>query len=131
MPFALVLTVVLAGLAAFQAALAAGAPWGTLAWGGQHRVLPVRLRVASAVSILVYLLIDLIAWTRVGALRLFPPPVAEVAMWVIFGYFSLGILMNAVSRSPAERYTMVPVALVLAVSSFFIALGWGALAYAV
>lgn len=131
MPFALALTVVLAALAAFQVALAAGAPWGTLAWGGQHRVLPARLRVASAVSILVYLLIDLIAWTRVGALTLFPPPVAEVAMWVIFGYFSLGILMNAVSRSPAERYTMVPVALVLAVSSFFIALGWGALAYAV
>lgn len=128
MPFALGLTVVLALLAAFQIALALGAPLGRFAWGGQHRVLPPRLRVGSAVLVLIYVLIDLIAWDRVGAIALFPAGFAEVAMWVIFAYFMLGILMNAVSRSKPERFTMVPVTIVLAVLSLFIALGCGALA---
>lgn len=72
MPFALGLTVVLALLALFQIALALGAPLGRFAWGGQHRVLPPRLRVGSAVSVLVYVLIDLVAWDRVGAIDLCP-----------------------------------------------------------
>lgn len=131
MPFALALTVVLVLLALFQLALILGAPLGRYAWGGQHRVLPARLRVGSAVSILIYALIALIAWDRVGAIELFGEPFAEIAMWVIFGYFVLGIVMNAASRSKPERFTMVPVAVVLAVLSFFIAMGYGELASAI
>lgn len=131
MPFALALTVVLALLALFQLALILGAPLGHLAWGGQHRVLPARLRVGSAVSILIYALIDLIAWDRVGAVDVFAEPFSEIAMWVIFAYFVLGIVMNALSRSKPERYTMVPVSLVLAVLSFLIASGTGELAAAI
>ncbi|WP_169580891.1 hypothetical protein [Microbacterium thalassium] len=131
MPFALALTVVLVLLALFQLALILGAPLGRYAWGGQHRVLPARLRVGSAVSILIYALIALIAWDRVGAIELFGEPFAEIAMWVIFGYFVLGIFLNAASRSKPERLVMVPVAVVLAVLSFFIAMGYGELASAI
>lgn len=130
MPFALTLTVVLALLAAFQLALVFGAPLGRFAWGGQHRVLPKRLRIGSAVSIIIYALIVVISWDRVGAVDVFPPPFAEIATWVIFAYFVLGILMNAISRSKPERYTMVPVTLVLAVLSCLIAMGYGMLAMA-
>jgi hypothetical protein len=130
-PFALALTVILAALAVFQLVLIFGAPLGRFAWGGQHRVLPARLRIGSAVSILVYALIDVIAWDRVGAIEVFPEPFSAVAMWVIFAYFVLGILMNAISRSKPERYVMVPVSIVLAVLSFFIAAGYGELAIAV
>ncbi|MFE7844285.1 hypothetical protein ACFUTX_03715 [Microbacterium sp. NPDC057407] len=131
MPFALALTVVLALLSLFQLALVLGAPIGRFAWGGQHRVLPARLRIGSAVSILIYALIDLIAWDRVGAVDVFPEPFSEVAMWVVFGYFVLGIGMNAISRSKPERYTMVPVCIVLAALSFVIATGAGELTPAV
>ena len=131
MPFVLALTAVLTVLAVFQLALVLGAPLGRFAWGGQHRVLPARLRVGSAVSILIYAVIDIIAWDRVGAINVFADAFSEVAMWVIFAYFVLGILMNALSRSKPERYTMVPVSAVLAVLSFFIAMGYGALATAV
>lgn len=127
-PFAIALTVVLALLVIFQIALALGAPWGHFAWGGQHRVLPKGLRIGSAVSILIYALIAAIAWARIGAIDLFPEAFAQVAMWVIFGYFVLGILMNAISRSKPERFTMVPVTIVLAVLSFLIAMGYGELA---
>ena len=131
MPFALALTVVLLALAIFQSALVFGAPLGRFAWGGAHRVLPTRLRIGSAVSIVVYALIDVIAWDRVGAIDVFPAPFSEVAMWVIFGYFVLGILMNAISRSKPERNLMVPVSIVLAVLSFLIAMGFGEFATAI
>ena len=131
MPFALALTVVLVALAVFQLALVFGAPLGRFAWGGAHRVLPTRLRVGSAVSIVIYALIDVIAWDRVGAIDVFPEPFSEVAMWVIFGYFVLGIVMNAISRSKPERNLMVPVSIVLAVLSFLIAMGFGVLATAI
>ena len=131
MPFALALTVVLAALAVFQLALVFGAPLGRFAWGGAHRVLPTRLRVGSAVSIVIYALIDVIAWDRVGAIDVFPAPFSEVAMWVIFGYFVLGIVMNAISRSKPERNLMVPVSVVLAVLSFLIAMGFGEFATAI
>ena len=129
-PFALALTVVLGLLAVFQLALILGAPLGRFAWGGQHRVLPARLRIGSAVSILVYAFIALIAWDRVGAIDVFGEPFSEIAMWVIFAYFVLGIGMNAISRSKAERATMVPVSIVLAALSFLIAMGYGELATA-
>jgi hypothetical protein len=122
-PFVLALTAILAVLAVFQSMLVLGAPLGRFAWGGQHRVLPVRLRIGSAVSILIYALIAVIAWDRVGAIDIFAEPFSEIAMWVIFAYFVIGIPMNALSRSKPERYTMVPVSAVLAVLSFFIAMG--------
>ena len=131
MPFAIALSVILLALAIFQLALAFGAPLGRFAWGGQHRVLPVRLRIGSAIAIVIYAVIVLIAFDRVGAIDVLPDVFAVVAMWVVFAYFALGIVMNAVSRSKPERYVMVPVTIVLTVLSFFIAMGYGAAATAV
>ena len=54
--------VLLAGLAVFQIALAAGAPLGHLAWGGKHRVLPKGLRIASALSVGLYVLFRRRGW---------------------------------------------------------------------
>ncbi len=130
-PFALALTALLGLLTLLQIGLILGAPLGAFAWGGQHRVLPARLRFGSAVSIVVYGLIVVIAWDRVGAIDMFPHPFSEVAMWVIFAYFVLGIGMNAISRSKPERYTMVPMSAALAGLSFLIAMGYGEVAMAI
>lgn len=128
MPFALVLTVILGVLALLQLALASGAPLGRFAWGGRHRVLPARLRIGSAVSILIYAFVVMVAFDRLGAIDVLPSGFSEVTMWVVFAYFCVGIVMNAISRSKPERYTMTPVCLVLAALSLLIAMGWGALA---
>ncbi len=119
---AIVLTVILAALAVFQLALALGAPIGHFAWGGAHRVLPTRLRIGSLVSILIYALIVVLALDRAGALEVVPDPVSTVGMWVVFGYFVLGIPLNAISRSRPERFTMTPIVIALAVLSLFVAL---------
>jgi hypothetical protein len=116
--------VLLAALAVFQLALILGAPIGHFAWGGQHRVLPTRLRVGSAVSIVLYALFAVILLERAGLVTVFGNDVfVQVSSWVLFGYFTLGILMNGISRSKPERNTMVPVTVVLAVLTLIVALG--------
>ncbi|HRN28494.1 MAG TPA: hypothetical protein PK890_02135 [Terrimesophilobacter sp.] len=45
-----------------------------------------------------------------------------MAMWVVFGFLALGVLMKAVSRSKPERYTMTSVVLALAALALVIAL---------
>lgn len=109
-------------LVVFQVALAVGAPWGRLAWGGQHAgVLPRRLRVASALSVLIYGFLASVVLDRAGNIALYPEAVSRVAAWVIFGYLVIGVIMNAASRSRLERFVMTPVALVLAVSALLVA----------
>jgi hypothetical protein len=121
---AVVAYVVLGGLAVLQIALAAGAPLGHLAWGGQHRVLPKGLRIASAASIGLY---ALFAWIIAGAVASIDRSGDHVeptppGIWVLTAYFGLGVVLNLVSRSRAERLVMTPVAAVLCVCCLVIAL---------
>lgn len=120
---AIVLTALLALVAVFQLALAAGAPVGRFAWGGTHRVLPLPLRIASVVSVLIYALIALLALDRAGVVDVLPAIVSQIGMWIVFGYFVIGIAMNAISRSKPERYTMTPLVIVLAALSLIVAAG--------
>lgn len=113
-----VIATVLTLLSIFQLALIFGAPWGNAAWGGQHQVLPINLRVGSAVSILIYALIFWLARKRLAK------PEAKgfrIACWVVVIYFSFGVLLNVASSSPWERYGMSVVALALAWAFFRIA----------
>lgn len=114
--YAILACTILGCLAVFQVALVVGAPLGRFAWGGQHDVLPQKLRVGSIVSIVLYALFGYTALAKAG---LVPVPVSEtftgVVMWVLTAYFIVGIAMNAISRSKPERFVMTPVALVLAI----------------
>jgi hypothetical protein len=118
MPFAqlaaLAACTILAALAVFQVALIAGAPLGRFAWGGQHEVLPAKLRIGSATSILLYVFIAYVALAKAD---LAPPLVSvgftEVTCWVLTGYFALGIVLNGISRSKPERLVMTPTVVVL------------------
>lgn len=108
---AVLFCVLLAALAVFQVALIAGAPWGRFAWGGQDAVLPRSKRVGSVVSVALYALFCVVALLSDGGDE---PLVVSIAMWVIAVYLTLGIALNAVSRSRPERFTMTPVAALLA-----------------
>lgn len=103
----------LAGLAVFQAFLAAGRPWGRFAWGGQHDVLPRGLRIGSAVSIVLYAAFTVVLLAAAGIVDVLPEGFVDVAIRALTGYFLIGIGMNAVSRSRSERFVMTPVVLVL------------------
>lgn len=116
---AVLATLVLVAISVVQIAAAAGRPVGRFVWGGQHDVLPGTLRIGSAVSVALYAGMGaaLIArgTGREGAL--------VVIAWVLFGYFTLGIVVNGFSRSPSERKVMTPACAVLAGCSLVVALG--------
>jgi hypothetical protein len=115
---------VLAALAVFQTMLAAGAPLGRYAWGGQHPgPLPLPLRVGSLISLLVYAVIALVLVWRAGLVTpALSDDVVRVAAWCVAGYFLLGTALNAASRSRAERNLMTPTAAALCALSSVVAL---------
>jgi hypothetical protein len=101
----------LSGMAAFQIALAAGAPWGAAAWGGANPgVLPRGLRVSSAGSSLVYVLLAVAARST-----LMPAQLRRRLLTVASGGMVVGTVMNLASKSNLERTLWTPVAAALAV----------------
>ena len=123
MTAALIFIVFIVSLCVFQIALSLGAPLGHFAWGGKHRVLPKKLRVSSALSIIIYLGMALAIASKASLIELLPQGTYLTALsWGIFAYLTLGVFMNAISRSKSERYTMTPVALILALCSLVVAL---------
>ena len=115
----------LAALAVLQLLVASGLPYGRFVWGGTHRVLPHGLRVASAASVLVYAGLAALLLSRAGVLPAGDSTAVIVLSWVVFAFFAASVALNAISRSPAERWTMAPTSLLLAAATLAIALGGG------
>lgn len=108
----------------FQVMLAAGLPFGRAAWGGQHDVLPARLRVGS---LLAGGILTLAAWVVLARAGIASPGAdasiaVRIATWVFGGFFCLNTLGNLASKSPTERKVMTPVTVLLAVCCFTVAL---------
>ncbi|MBM9464992.1 hypothetical protein JL108_16185 [Aeromicrobium sp. YIM 150415] len=114
--------VMLAALALLQLLAAVGRPVGRFLWSGEHRVLPRRLRLASAVSVLVYVAIAAVLLSRGRALPGGESAAVVILTWVVVVFFALSVPLNAISRSPAERWTMAPVSALLAASAVILGL---------
>jgi len=104
--------VAFAALAAFQLALAAGAPLGHAAWGGAHAHLTTAQRIGSAVSAVFYLV-------AIGVVR--GRATGRTARRYRWGTWALAVVMalsaigNVASDSRWENAVMAPLALVLSV----------------
>ncbi|MGI5242421.1 hypothetical protein [Dactylosporangium sp. CA-139066] len=104
----------LAGVAAFQVALALGAPLGHAAWGGAYTVLPAGLRAGSAASALFMAGAALTLFTY-GRRARPAPPAHRWAARVLGVLLALSALANFASPSRWENYLMGPIALALSV----------------
>jgi hypothetical protein len=102
----------LTGIAGFQAALAAGAPWGVLAYGGATAgTLPEALRTSSALVVPVYLGLAAVAAGAVGS------PRARLALTRAGAVLmTVGAVVNLASPSLPERLLWVPVTAATAVA---------------
>jgi hypothetical protein len=110
------------GLAAFELALALGAPLGHAAMGGAHTYLPAGLRIVSALAVIVWLLAALVVLRRGGyRAPLISARVSRAGTWVLIGLLSLGVLMNLASPSGWERYLQAPIAAILATLCLIVA----------
>ncbi len=113
----------LAALAVFQLALAAGAPLGRFAFGGAVDVLPTPLRIASLISVALYAVFAVLILARAGWTRWPGPRIAGAGAWIVVAVFALSAVANAFSQSPPERLVMTPLAVSLLALSVVVALG--------
>jgi hypothetical protein len=116
-------TIGLVALAIFQTALAAGAPWGHAAWGGESADLSVAQQSASAVAAVVYVAAALIVLCRAGVIW---PARTDAAIfrwgtWFFAAAMTVGALPNFASQSRWETFIFGPLALVLAALCFVVA----------
>ena len=113
-------------MAAFQVALALGAPLGQHVLGGRNAgILPNRLRVVSAIAAVILIGAALIVLARAGLIG-WPSQAAGLlapACWVIAGYMALNSLGNLRSTSRIERTVFAAVTAVLALLCAFVGLG--------
>jgi hypothetical protein len=116
-------TIGFVALAIFQTALAAGAPWGHAAWGGESADLSVAQQSASAVAAVVYVAAALIVLCRAGVIW---PARTDAAIfrwgtWFFAAAMTVGALPNFASQSRWETFIFGPLALVLAALCFVVA----------
>lgn len=111
-------------VASFQVALALGAPWGRLTWGGRFPGrLPRAMRGVAVVSGLVLVAFALIVAARAGLLGPRWLAAARVAVWVVVAYCGLGVAANTFTPSRGERMLWLPVVLVMLICSVIVATG--------
>jgi hypothetical protein len=122
---AVVALILFAALVLFQLALAAGAPWGRAAYGGQTPgVLPARLRVSSVVAALVWAGVALVVARRGGIPVWAPLPDAwlPVAIWIVVGLLALAVVLNTITRSTVERAIWAPASVLMLAATLVVAL---------
>jgi len=101
-------------LGAFQAALAAGAPWARAAYGGSHYgTLPSHLRTISGMASVAYFSGTVLVIRGSGS-----PRARRRAFTALSIFMGVGVLANGASRSTMERVLWTPVTAVAAVSSW-------------
>lgn len=105
-----------AGIAVFQVALAAGAPWGHAAWGGANAHLSTAQRTASAAAVLFYAAAALIVLGREGIWRAGSMgTLFRWATWFLAAAMGIGAVLNFASQSRWENLLWGPTALLLAI----------------
>ncbi|HEY7590488.1 MAG TPA: hypothetical protein VH723_05805 [Candidatus Limnocylindrales bacterium] len=120
---ALVFALATAITAAFQLALALGAPWGRYAMGGAYPGrFPPMLRAGAVVQ--AALLAALAAVVLADAGLVFPDFAARYpgAVWLAVVVSVLAVGLNAITRSRDEKRIWLPVTLVMLASSLVVAL---------
>jgi hypothetical protein len=111
-----------AGVIAFQLALVAGAPWGHLTQGGQRPgPLPAAQRGVAVVSALLLLAAAGVVGSRAGLWDARPRPWAARGTWGVVAYLAVGVVLNALTPSAAERALWLPVTLAMGISAWVVA----------
>lgn len=96
--------------------VACGLPLGEFTMGGQHKVLPKKLRIMAIFSVFVQLFALIIVLQGGGHLGLWFSPAITKDICIFFAiYLSLNTVMNFLSKSKKERYVMTPLSLIAAI----------------
>ncbi len=120
--------VLIAGVAAFQVALALGAPYGDAVFGGkaptEAGVLSAPFRALAVVQAIVLVLLGafLLARTDVLGIPILGSETLSWIVWVVLAFLVLNTLANFSAPHPIERWVMGSITLVLSGLALVIAL---------
>lgn len=121
---AITVSIAYGGFAAFQTALALGAPFGDRVWGGAlSEVLPAGWRIASGIAAVVLVWMALVVLARAGVTRTSPiaPRYLTRTTWIIAGFMALNTLGNLASGNAFEQQVLGPITAVMAVLTAVVA----------
>ena len=119
---AIIVFVELIGLTCLQLLLALGIPLGRMAWGGNHRILPTGLRIASFFSAGILVVLSLIIMERVSLVTVFHHHgFVLYSTWVMAVFFALNTMGNITSKSKWEKIIATPLSSTLCIFCFIIA----------
>lgn len=123
---AILFTIVTGGVVLFQLSLAFGAPLGSYAMGGAFPGLfPPPMRFAAFMQAALLVVTELVVLSRSGMLlrRWFRQ--SKWAIWLVVVMGLISVVLNSITPSAGERAIWSPVAVVLFVCSFTVAIKAG------
>ena len=102
------------GFALLQLLLIFGAPFGEYVLGGQHKVLPKKLRFVSGGFSLVFTVVGTAFLQASGKISsLLNPLVLRIILIVYTGFLAYAIIGNGfITKSKKEKYIMTPCSIV-------------------
>ena len=109
-----ILGAVLFGVIATMTVLVAcGFPLGEFTMGGQHKILPKKLRLAAVISVAIQIFAMIIILQAGGFIPLWLSfKVTKYICFFFAAYLSLNTIMNMISKSRKEKYVMTPLSLI-------------------
>ena len=109
-----ILGAVLFGVIATMTILVAcGLPLGEFTMGGQHRILPKKLRVVAVISVAIQIFAMIIILQAGSFIPLwFSFKITRYICFFFATYLSLNTIMNMLSKSRKEKYLMTPISLI-------------------
>lgn len=114
--------VLIALVAAFQLALALGAPWGRFAMGGAFPgVFPPAMRVAALVQIALLVATALVMLSRAGLALPRWRRASRPLAWVVVGLLAVEVVLNLITPSGVERLVWAPVSILLFLAALRVA----------
>ena len=103
-------------IATMTVLVACGLPLGEFTMGGQHKILPKKLRVVAVISVAIQIFAMIIILQAGGLLPLWLPfKVTKYICFFFAAYLSLNTIMNMISKSKKEKYVMTPLSIIVAI----------------
>jgi hypothetical protein len=119
---AYVFTVLTGIVMIFQGCLAAGVPWGEASMGGRYPgKYPPKMRIVAVINMALLGLFASIVLSEADLMFPILKPISGIGIWFVVFFFTLGTIMNTITKSKIERI-WAPVALFQLITSLIVAI---------
>ena len=100
-----------------------GLPFGEFTMGGKYKVLPVKMRILSGISVVIQLLAILVILQAGRVIdQNLPFGLIRGLCFFFAVYLTINVIMNFLSNSKKEKYIMTPISLIAALCFWITAL---------